>query len=93
MTSMSSIPSSPTTPTTDLTPITRTGVIGFFFERSNMTKLLDLAAIVFFGLLAWLIWDKTAGSPLSERVFFTATIGLVGIGATILFHEYIEDGL
>ena len=46
MTSMSSIPSSPTTPTTDLTPITRTWVIGFF-ERSNMTKLLDLAAIVF----------------------------------------------
>lgn len=58
-----------------------------------MSKLLDLAAIVFFGLLAWLIWDKTAGSPLSERVFFTATIGLVGIGATILFHEYIEDVL
>ena len=93
MTSMSSIPSSPTTPTTDLTPITRTWVIGFFFERSNMIKLLDLAAIIFFGLLAWLIWDKTAGSPLSERVFFTATIGLVGIGATILFHQYIEDGL
>ena len=58
-----------------------------------MTKLLDLAAIVFFGLLAWLIWDNTAGAPLSERVFFTATIGLVGIGSTILFHNYIEDEL
>ena len=58
-----------------------------------MTKLIDLAAIVFFGLLAWLVWDKTAGAPLSERVFFTAIIGLVGIGATILFHEYIENGL
>ena len=58
-----------------------------------MAKLLDLAAIVFFGLLAWLIWDKTAGVPLSERVFFTATIVLVGIGSTIFFHEYIEDGL
>lgn len=58
-----------------------------------MTKLLDLAAIVFFGLLAWLIWDKTAGTPLSERVFFTATMGLVGIGMTVLFHNYIENEL
>nr|DAK29792.1 MAG TPA: hypothetical protein [Caudoviricetes sp.] len=58
-----------------------------------MTKLLDLAAIIFFGLLAWLVWDKTAGSPLSERVFFTTVICLVGIGATILYHNYIEDGL
>lgn len=58
-----------------------------------MTKLLDLAAIVFFGVLAWVVWDKTAGTPLSERVFFTATTSLVGIGATILYHNYIEDGL
>lgn len=58
-----------------------------------MTKLLDLAAIIFFGLLAWLVWDKTAGSPLSERVFFTATTSLVGVGATILYHNYLEDGL
>lgn len=58
-----------------------------------MTKLLDLAAIVFFGFLVWVVWDKTAGSPLSERAFFTATTSLVGIGATILYHNYIEDGL
>jgi len=58
-----------------------------------MTKLLDLAAIVFFGCLAWLVWDKTAGTPLSERVFFTATTSLIGIGTTILFHMYIEDGI
>ena len=58
-----------------------------------MTKLLDLAAIIFFGFLAWVVWDKTAGSPLSERAFFTAATSLVGIGATILYHNYIEDGL
>ena len=58
-----------------------------------MTKLLDLAAIIFFGLLAWIVWDKTDGSPLSERVFFTATTSLVGVVATILYHNYLEDGL
>ena len=56
-----------------------------------MTKLFDLGSILFFACLAWLVWDKTAGTPLSERVFFVVTTGIIGVAATAWLHMAVED--
>nr|DAW82769.1 MAG TPA: hypothetical protein [Caudoviricetes sp.] len=56
-----------------------------------MTKLFDLGSILFFASLAWLVWDKTVGTPLSERVFFVVTTGIIGVATTVWMHMAVED--
>lgn len=55
-----------------------------------MKYLIQFGMFVFLLALMYLIWDKYP-APLSEKIFFEAAIGLVGLGGIILLSLELDD--
>ena len=61
-----------------------------YSEEDEMKYLIQFGMFVFLLALMYLIWDKYP-SPLSEKIFFEAAIGLVGLGGLILLSLELDD--
>ena len=61
-----------------------------YSEEDEMKYLIQLGMFVFLLALMYLIWDKYP-APLSEKIFFEAAIGLVGLGGIILLSLELDD--
>lgn len=61
-----------------------------YSKEDEMKYLIQLGIFVFLLALMYLIWDKYP-APLSEKIFFEAAIGLVGLGGLILLSLELDD--
>lgn len=55
-----------------------------------MKYLIPLAIFIFQIALMYLIWDKYPGT-FSEKIFFEAEVGLVGVGGIILITNELYE--
>ena len=56
-----------------------------------MKWLLDVIFLVISACLCWVVWDATAGSIPSQRVFPTAAVAGVLILVDMYLHTIIDD--
>lgn len=59
-------------------------------KEDEMKYLIQFGMFIFLLALMYLIWDKYP-APLSEKIFFEAAIGLVGLGGLILLSIELDD--
>lgn len=59
-------------------------------KEDEMKYLIQFGMFIFLLALMYLIWDKYP-APLSEKIFFEAAIGLVGLGGIILLSLELDD--
>lgn len=56
-----------------------------------MKWLLDVIFLVASACLCWVVWDATAGTILSQRVFPTVAVGGVLILVDLWLHNIVDD--